>query len=57
MRDWHAMRQPVLSLSLGLCVLSLVLVTPARAEEELLLGSGTEAPRAQLIGWSKDERR
>ncbi|HEX8438580.1 hypothetical protein [Archangium sp.] len=51
------MRQPVLSLSLGLCVLSLVLVTPARAEEELLLGSGTEAPRAQLIGWSKDERR
>ena len=55
-RDWDAMRQPIHPLSLAVCVLSLFHVTPALAGDAEL-GTGTEPPRVQLIGWSKDERR
>lgn len=52
------MRQPIHPLSLAVCVLTLFLVTPALAgARDPVLGMGTEPPRVQLIGWSKDERR
>ena len=42
------------------CVLSLLLAAPALAggkDKKLVLGEGSDPPKAQLIGWSQDEQR
>ena len=54
------MRQLSLARFPCVCVLSLLLAAPALAgakDKKLVLGEGSDAPTAQLIGWSQDEQR